>query len=269
MVPDKGMTPHVPISPDEILEDVAACIELGAAMIHVHARDEHGVPTHRAEAFAPIIEGIRAIDPQVVVVATCSGRRGIDVDRRAEVLDLTGDARPDMASLTLGSNNFHREASVNPPETIAELARRMAERDIRPELEVFEPGMVQYGRHLAEKGLIAEPCYVNVLLGNIATSPVSAATFAAFQALIPETWTWALAGIGRAQLDANTLGIALGGHVRVGLEDNIWWDRERTTLARNADLVGRIARLAELAERPLATPAQVRERLGLRLRTAV
>jgi 3-keto-5-aminohexanoate cleavage enzyme len=263
MVPTKDMTPHVPLSAEEILEDVAECADLGVAIVHVHARDEAGAPTHRAEDFAPIIEGIRGIDRDLVVCATCSGRREGDLEKRAEVLELTGDAKPDMASLSLGSNNFAREASVNPPEVIKGLAERMKARGIKPELEAFEPGMVRYGAQLVEKGLLDEPCYVNVLLGNPPTSPATPSSLAAFLASMPDGWTWALAGIGRAQLDANLLAIASGGHVRVGLEDNIWWDRERTELATNPMLVDRVRRLAELAERSLASPRLVRERLGL------
>jgi 3-keto-5-aminohexanoate cleavage enzyme len=263
MVPTKDMTPHVPVSTEEILEEVAQCAELGAAIVHVHARDEAGIPSHRAEHFAPIIEGIREIDRDLIVCATCSGRRAGDLEKRAEVLDLTGDAKPDMASLSLGSSNFAREASVNPPGVIKGLAERMKARGIKPELEVFEPGMVRYGTHLVENGLIDEPCYVNILLGNPATSPLTPSSLAAFLALMPDRWTWALAGIGRAQLDANLMAIASGGHVRVGLEDNIWWDHARTRLATNSMLVKRIRSFAEAAERPLAPPRLVRERLGL------
>ena len=263
MVPTKAQSPAVPLSVEEILQDVARCADLGIAMVHVHARDAQGHPTHRADHFAPIVEGIREIDPELVVCVTCSGRRVPEIERRAEVLDLTGQAKPDMASLTLGSNNFHREPSVNSPEVIAELARRMSERGIVPELEVFEPGMVHYGRYLAGKGLIPEPSYVNVLLGNPGTSPLLPSALAAFHALIPESWTWALAGIGRAQLDAALVAMGFGGHVRVGLEDNIWRDRGRTQPAGNPDLVERVVRLAETVERPLATPREVRERLGL------
>ena len=267
MVPTKQMTPHVPVSEEEILEDAARCAELGASILHVHARHEDEAPSHRSELYAALIEGIRAIDPELVVCVTCSGRRTPGVDERAEVLELTGDAKPDMGSLTLGSNNFHRDASINPPEVIEELAHRMKERGIKPELEVFEPGMVSFGRHLVRKGLIEEPCYVNILLGNLATSPLSPGSLAMFLSLIPDDWTWAVGGIGRAQLDANAMAVAAGGHVRVGLEDNIWWDRGRSRHATNSMLVGRVAQLAELAERPIATPALVRERLGLKRTT--
>ena len=263
MVPTKEMTPHVPVSTEEILEDVERCRALGAAIVHVHARDSDGTPSHRADRFAPIVAGIRAIDPELVVCVTCSGRFAVDVDSRAEVLTLEGDAKPDMASLTLGSNNFARQASVNAPDTIRGLAERMRERGIMPELEVFEPGMVSFGRHLVERGLIEPPCYVNVLLGNPGTSRLSPGSLGAFLAEMPQDWTWAAAGIGRHQLAANAMAIAAGGHVRVGLEDNIWWDRARTTPATNAQLVERVARLAEQLERPLATPAEVRSMLRL------
>jgi 3-keto-5-aminohexanoate cleavage enzyme len=263
MVPTKDMTPHVPVSSQEILDDVAHCARLGASIVHLHARDENGLPTHRAESFAPLIEGVRRIDPELIVCATCSGRVARGLEKRAEVLELTGDAKPDMGSLTLGSNNFRYDVSLNPPDVIEGLARRMQDRAIKPELEVFEPGMLEFGKYLVGKGLIEEPGYVNILLGNVATSPLSPSSLGAFLALMPAGWTWAVAGIGRAQLDANLMAIASAGHVRVGLEDNIWWDRERTRLATNAILVDRIRDLAELAERPIASPAMVREKLGL------
>ena len=262
MVPIKAITPHVPITVAEILDDAARCAELGASMIHVHARDVDGVPTSEADAFAPIIEGIRRIDPALLVCATCSGRLVNTVEARGAVLDLEGDAKPDMGSLTLGSNNFVQQASVNAPETIKGLAARMRARGIRPELEVFEPGMLGFGRYLVERGLVEEPCYVNILLGNLGTAPATPGMLGAFLALVPPAWTWAVAGIGRHQLKANMMAIAAGGHVRVGLEDNVWWDRARTRLATNVELVRRVRQLAEIAERPLATPAETRALLG-------
>jgi 3-oxoadipate:acetyl-CoA acetyltransferase len=263
MVPTRESSPHVPLTTEEILEDVRACAALGAAIVHVHARGPDGRPTHRAEAFAEIIEGIRAIDPELVVCATTSGRDVADVEARAEVLDLEGAARPDMASLTLGSNNFPGQVSANAPDTIKDLALRMRDRGIRPELEAFEPGMVAYGRHLLERGVLEEPCYLNVILGGQGTAPLTPAVLAGFLSLVPDAWTWALGGIGRAQIDTSAMAVAAGGHVRIGLEDNLWLDRDRRHLATNAEMVERVAELAQLSDRPLATPGQVRERLGL------
>lgn len=270
MVPTKDMTPHVPVTCDEVVEEAAACRELGVSIVHVHARDESGRPTHRAEYFAPIVEGIRAINPELVVCVTCSGRMVSDLSARAEVLGLSGDAKPDMASLTLGSNNFPKEASVNSPDVIRGLAEEMRAQGIKPELEAFEPGMVAFGSRLVKEGLLEPPCYVNILLGNLGTSPLEPGVLGAFLALVPDDWAWALAGLGRYQLDANLLAIAAGGHVRVGIEDNIWWDRGRTRLATNRALVERLVAAAELAERPIATPAETRTLLGLaRVESAV
>jgi 3-keto-5-aminohexanoate cleavage enzyme len=263
MVPTRATSPHVPLTTDEILRDVERCRALGASIVHVHARDRSGAPAQDPEAFAPIVAGIRRIDPELVVCVTCSGRVVNTLAGRAAVLDLDGDAKPDMASLTTGSNNFLSEASVNAPDTIRALAERMRERAIKPEVEVFEPGMLAFARHLAERGLVEPPLYVNILLGNPGTAPLSPALLAAFLSELPDDSTWALAGIGRHQLDAALLAIATGGHVRIGLEDNTFLDRARTRHATNADLVARVARAAELAERPLASPAQTRERLGL------
>jgi 3-keto-5-aminohexanoate cleavage enzyme len=263
MVPTKDHTPHVPVTTEEILEDVAACRELGVSVVHVHARDEDGLPTHRPEYFAPIVEGIRRIDPELVVCVTCSGRFVSEVAQRAEVLEMSGAAKPDMASLTLGSNNFARQASVNSPEVIRGLAEAMREREIRPELEVFEPGMVAFARRMLEEELISTPCYFNILLGNPGTAPLDAQVLASFLALLPDDSIWGLAGIGRYQLDANATALSLGGHVRVGLEDNIRWDRAASELATNEMLIRRITELAELIERPIATPSWTRGRLGL------
>jgi len=263
MVPTRESSPHVPLTTTEILDDVARCRELGIAIVHVHARGADGAPSGDPEDVGPIVEGIRAIDPELVVCVSCSGRRDPSLETRAAVLDLDGAARPDMASLTLGSNNFLREASINAPDVVRGLAARMLERGIVPELEVFEPGMLASVGRLVERGILRPPHYVNVLLGNPGTAPLSPAMLAAFLAVMPGDATWALAGIGRCQLDAALLAIATGGHVRVGLEDNLWYDRGRTRPATNAELVARVAAAAELAERPLATPAQARERLGL------
>jgi 3-keto-5-aminohexanoate cleavage enzyme len=268
MVPTKEHTPHVPVTTEEILEDVAACRALGASIIHVHAREESGLPTHLPEYFAPIVQGIREIDRELIVCVTCSGRYVRELEDRALVLDLDGEAKPDLASLTLGSNNFARQASVNTPEVIRGLAERMRERGIRPELEVFEPGMVSFARRLLDQGLIEEPTYFNILLGNPGTSPLDVTVLGAFLGLLPEGSIWGLAGIGRYQLDANFAAVALGGHVRTGLEDNIRFDRSGAELATNAALVRRVVELAELAERPVASPEWTRAKLGLASRAA-
>jgi uncharacterized protein (DUF849 family) len=264
MVPTKEMTPHVPVSTSEIVEDVLACARAGAAIAHIHPRGPDGQPTWRPEAFAAIFEGLRDGNEDLLLNATTSGRRWNEFEKRSACLDLKGRLKPDLASLTVGSQNFAKESSTNPPELIEALAKRMQERGIKPELECFEPGMVHTANVLRTRGVLgADPLYFNLLLGSLGTSPLHPASFAAFHSLLPPDAVWSVAGIGRFQLDANLLGVALGGNVRVGLEDNLHLDRDRTVLATNLQLVERVVRVLRAMDLEPATPKDARAMLGL------
>jgi uncharacterized protein (DUF849 family) len=264
MVPRTRDAPALPVTPAAIAADVARARDAGASVVHLHARDDDEEPTWRPERFAEVLHAVVEAAPDVVLVVTTSGRTWGDVARRAAVLDLDGPIKPEMASLTLGSNNFATGPSVNAPETIVALATAMRERGIVPELEAFEPGMVAYARHLAAKGVLAAPFYVNLLLGSPGTAELSAASLAAFLAALPDGATWSLAGVGRHQLRANTLGIALGGHVRVGMEDSPWHDyAPARTAATNPGLVERVVRIAREHGREPASPAEARAIIGL------
>jgi 3-keto-5-aminohexanoate cleavage enzyme len=268
MVPTKSDSPHIPISPTEIAHDVEAVAAAGAAVVHIHPRDEAGRPTTDPDIYARVIAAVRERCPDIIISATCSGRLESDIDRRATALALEDDLKPDMGSLTCGSMNFPRQASVNAPEDIVELATRMHDRGIKPEVEVFEPGMLHFARVLLSKGVLEGPLYVNILLGNLGTSPASAFDLSHMVAMLPEDATWAAAGIGRFQLTANALALAMGGHVRVGLEDNLYYDWHERGPATNAMLVERVVRIAaELGRRP-ATVAEARAIIGLPARSA-
>ncbi len=265
MVPTKKLTPHVPVTVAEIVEDVHRATEIGITMVHLHARDEEtGQPSHESRLYGRIIEGVRAFAPDLVVCVSLSGRNVSEFERRAEPLALDGIAKPDMGSLTLSSLNFVRQASMNAPDTIQKLAERMQEREIVPELEIFDTGMVNYAHYLVSKGLIAPPHYANILLGNVAGAQADLLHAGLIIRELPADTLWSLAGIGAAQLPMNAVAIALGGGVRVGLEDNIWYDGSRERLATNADLLLRIHELARAHARPVMTPGQFRERLRLR-----
>ncbi len=263
MVADKNDNPHVPLSADEIVRDAGLCIAEGASIIHLHARNAEGLASADAELFADIIRSIRTACPDIVITATTSGRLWNEFEKRSAVLDLEGDAKPDMASLTLGSLNFSDSASINSPDMIQRLAAKMQEQGIKPELEIFDLGMVNYAKVLIRKGLLTPPYYFNILLGNIAGAQANLLHVATIVNNLPEGSIWCLAGIGAAQLPMNSLGLAMGYGVRVGLEDNLWLDPARTRLATNLELVKRVAALAKLLGRPPATPAQTREYLGL------
>ncbi|MBN1866994.1 GNAT family N-acetyltransferase [Candidatus Sumerlaeota bacterium] len=263
MIPTKKTTEFVPVGVEEIVEDAVRVADAGAQILHVHARDEDGKPTWRGDLYEKILTGIRRERPDLVLCISTSGRNWPDFERRSEALRLTGDAKPDMASLTLGSMNFPTGPSVNAPEMIQKLAQAMQENDIRPELEVFDHGMIAYAKFLERRGLLPEKKYFNLLLGSLGTASATIANLAAMVQALPENSVWAAAGIGMFQLPMNAAAIVAGGGVRVGLEDNIHYDSARKRLASNEDLVKRVVRLAAELERPLATAAQARQMVGL------
>jgi len=264
MIPTKESTPHVPITVSEVVEDVHQAQELGITMVHLHARDpETGRPSYKAEIYGEMIAGIRKYAPELVVCVSLSGRDFKELDQRAEPLELDGDLKPDMGSLTLSSVNFNRQASVNEPQMIQDLARRMQERGILPELEAFDAGMINYAHYLIRKGLLKAPHYFNLLFGNIACAQADLLHAGILIRDLPADSWWSLAGIGDHQLCMNSVAIAFGGGVRVGIEDNIYFDKKRTTLAKNIDLLKRIHTIAEANERTLMPAVELREHLHL------
>jgi len=264
MVAQRERVPHVPLSPEEVADDAERCFLAGATIVHLHARDADGRPDWRREAYAELIVEVRRRCPGIVVCATTSGREVADLERRADVLELEGEARPDMASLTLGSLNFHTGPSVNAIATVEQLARRMAARGIRPELEVFDLGMAHLARRLVARGLLAGPLYANLMLGFHNGAPADARSLVALVAALPtETAAWAAAGFGAFQQPANALAVALGGHVRTGLEDNPHLDHLTREPATNELLVRRVVALAGATGRRVATAAEARALLGL------
>lgn len=263
-VADTAKNPHVPVSHAAIVEDIGHCTRAGAAMAHLHVRDEAGQPSADPRLFQVLISALRAT-PETRELALCvstSGRHGQTLEQRAAVLDLSGAAKPDLASLTLGSLNFARGASLNEPDTIRFLAKRMLERGIRPELEIFDLGMLHYAKVLIAEGLLAPPFYFNLMLGNLAGAQATLNDLAALVNLLPPGSLWSVGGIGKNQRTAAGLGCVAAHGVRIGLEDNLWRD-DRATPATNLWLVRRLAELAAAYGRPLASPAEVRRRLEL------
>jgi uncharacterized protein (DUF849 family) len=262
----RSTSPAVPLQPDEIVRDVLACADLGVTLVHLHARDQQDQPTHRKDIYARIIGGLRERRPDLILCASCSGRGGQGVVERSEVLDLPEDLRPDMASLTLSSLNFIDGASINAPDVVAELALRMRDRGVMPELEAFDLGMVNMLRPLTRRGLLKPPYYVNMLLGNIASAQARFLDIGAMAAGLPAETLYALAGIGAAQLPVAAMAAAAAPGVRIGLEDNLWLDPQRRQLATNAALVERVHDLARLVGRSIMSSGELRKQLGLRPR---
>ena len=254
MVEKSKLTQEVPLSPERIIEDVHAANELGITIAHLHARSESDqAPSHRVEDFYKIFEGVRKHCPELIISATLSGRSVSDWTLRSEVISLL----PDMGSLTLSSLNFSQGASINAPDTIKSLANAMNENGVVPELECFDLGMINYGKYLIKKGLLKGPLYWNLLFGNIAGTQGDPMSIGALTREVPEGSIISLAGIGNTQLPVNATAIALGYGVRVGLEDNLWFDSERKRAATNTQLIQRIHQLAEIHERTIMSPAEL------------
>ena len=209
-------------------------------MVHIHARDKNGKMTSDAKYYEKIISGIKKERPNLICCATTSGRDGQSIEERAEVLSLSGNAKPDLASLTLGSLNFLSGASINSIDTVTELAYIMKEKGIKPELEIFDTGMVNLAHYLERHNIISGKKYFNILLGNLNTVGATIKDLAHIYSSLPDNSIWAAAGIGQFQLPMNMASIVAGGHVRVGLEDNIYYDLNKKQLATNVSLVNRI-----------------------------
>lgn len=265
LIPTKEMTPNAPVSPEEIIEQVLEVSELGVNMVHLHAREiGTGLPTYKKEIYAEIISGIRQNNKDLVLCVSTSGRYWNEFEKRSEVLELEGELKPDCGSLTLSSLNFNKQASINSPRMIKDLAQKMLKNNIKPEMEVFDLGMINYAKYLIRKGLIDPPYYFNLILGNIACAQADIMSLGLMINELPEGSIWSVGGVGNAQLKMNAMALVVGGGVRIGLEDNIWYDDERTHLATNLELVERILDISKALGRIPYTHKEVRGVLGLR-----
>ncbi|MFN3144155.1 MAG: 3-keto-5-aminohexanoate cleavage protein [Paracoccaceae bacterium] len=260
-VPRKEDNPAVPITLSEQIESTHEAFEAGASIAHCHVRMEDGTPTSDPERFARLKEGIETHCPGMIVQLSTGGRSG-NGRERGGMLPL----RPDMASLTVGSNNFPTRVYENSPDLVDWLAGEMLKYDIKPEIEAFDLSHIFQAVKMAADGRLAKPLYIQFVMGVKNAMPVDRPVFDFYvetvKRLAPDA-SWCAAGIGAGQLTVNEWCIAAGGHCRTGLEDNVRLDK--TTLApSNAALVRRTVELCEKHERPVATWVQARDILGLR-----
>ncbi len=263
MIPTKEMTPHVPLSSREIIKEVLEARQFGISMVHLHARDQDGQLSCKNEIYSEIINGIRQVDRDLILCVSTSGRFRTEFEKRSDCLRLEGTAKPDMASLTLSSLNFNNEASINNPQTIQMLAKMMMEMDIKPELEAFDIGMINYAKYLCTKNLLKPPLYFNLILVNIACAQANILNLGIMINELPEGSIWSTGGVGDAQLKMNVCSMISGGGVRVGLEDNIWLTPKRDKLATNMDLLKRIYLISQYLDLEIASPKEVRSYLEL------
>lgn len=257
-LPTKEQTPYVPITPEEIAQDAKACYQAGAAVVHVHARDAQGNNTHDFEVFKAINQCIKDVCPEIIVQISTGGRAGLGYESRSKGLALN----PESASLTTGSVNFPTSVYENSPELVYKLANDMHERNILPELEIFDTSMIAPAIELYEKGLLKAPMYFNFVMGMKNIQPASIGQLNLLLSMLPKDCNWNISGVGKNQIWTTYMGIALGGNVRVGLEDNLYLSKGK--LGSNADFVARAAKLAHEYGRGVATPDEAREILGIR-----
>jgi 3-keto-5-aminohexanoate cleavage enzyme len=262
-VPRKKDTTYIPVAPDEIAEAAYLCEQEGASVIHVHCRDKNENPTSDYDVFKETVEKIRK-RTHLIVMASTSGVAGKSDEDRAEPLR----TNPEMASLTTGSLNFAgRKPSsvyVNTWETITFLAKKMFEANIKPEMEAFDMGFVQQGVKLVERGLVKQPAHFQLVMGVDGGIPATPDNLLHMCRQLPPNATFCVAGVGRWQLNMAAMAIVLGGHVRVGLEDNIYFAKGK--LAPNEEFVARTRRIAEMLQREIATPEDARKILQLQAR---
>jgi uncharacterized protein (DUF849 family)/N-acetylglutamate synthase-like GNAT family acetyltransferase len=263
MVHRKKDNYNLPTTVSEIVKDVINATSKGVSIIHLHARDTEENPTSDPNVFAEIISRIREKCPDLIICVTTSGRNYSEFKRRSAVLSLSNSVKPDMASLTLGSLNFPQQSVANSPSTIRKLVKTMLNNDIKPELEIFEVGMIDYAKYLFKKGLLRLPLYANLLLGSLGTMNASKNNFNFLLKSLPPFTYWAATGIGKFQNRVHNWAIKNGGGVRVGLEDSIYLDSQKTILATNDDLLNRVMKYADFFNIDIASPIEVREWLEL------
>ena len=260
-VPRKEHNPAVPVTIAEQVESTQAAFEAGATIAHCHVRNDDQTPSSDPEKFGRLLEGLNKHCPGMIVQLSTGGRSGAGQERGG-MLSL----RPDMASLSVGSNNFPTRVYENPPELVDWLASEMRQYEVKPEIEAFDLSHIHQAVKMNQDGRIAGKLYVQFVMGVKNAMPVDRETFDFYiqtvKRLAPEA-EWCGAGIGPGQIQINEWAIAAGGHTRTGLEDNLRLTRE-TLAPSNAALVQRAVELCDKYERPVASWQQAREILGLR-----
>lgn len=259
-LPQKSDNPAVPITVAEQVESTHAAFEAGASILHAHVRNDDGTPSSDPEKFARLMEGVRKHCPGMIVQFSTGGRSGAG-QARGGMLPL----RPDMASLSVGSNNFPTRVYENPPELVDWLAAEMKAYGVKPEIECFDLSHIHQAAAMQRDGRLVAPAYVQFVMGVKNAMPADRDVFDYYirtvERLLPGS-EWCAAGIGPHQITLNEWCVAAGGHARTGLEDNVRLDRH-TLAPSNAALVKRVVDICDRHGRKVATPAEARAMLGL------
>lgn len=256
----KEHNPAVPYTVEELVREAVSAYDAGAAVVHVHVREDDGTPTQSKERFRVCMDAIKAARPDLILLPSTGGAVGMTAEERLQPTELF----PEMATLDCGTCNFGDEVFENTIPMMRDFGKRMIENDIKPEYECFEMGHLETALHLAAKGQVpGVPMQFNFVLGVPGCASASVENLVWMVNRLPAGSTWTATGIGRSEFTLAAHAIAMGGHVRVGFEDNLYLSRG--VLAKsNGELVGKVVEMAKLLGREIATPAEARKILGLK-----
>ena len=251
----------LPTQPREVAAAAVECYEAGAAVVHIHTRDDDDNPNMDFNKFKETVDLIREADCPVILNLTTSGTQGVTYENRVKPFV---ELKPELASFDAGSMNWrHRFVAMNEPGFLEFLGEKLIETGVKPEVEVFDTGMLYTALHYIGKGLIEEPAHFQICLGAPGGMPATPENLIYMVNHLPENCTWGAFGVGRANVDIMMTTLALGGNIRVGFEDNVYY-HYRQPAQSNAVFVGRVKRLAAEQNKKLATPDEARQILGLK-----
>jgi 3-keto-5-aminohexanoate cleavage enzyme len=256
----RDVAPYIPITPEEIVQSSVDCWNAGASIVHIHVRDpKTGLGTQDVDLFRQVVGPLRE-KTDLLLCLTTSGipGRNLPIEERLIPLEL----EPELASYDAGSINLGGTVFINTPEFLEAAAKRMREKGVKPELEVFDVGMIVTCLRMRDQGYLEEPLHFQFVLGTPWGSPATPKSFLHMYEYLPKNSTWSIIGIGKGHLPMSMIGLIMGGHIRVGMEDNIYYQKG-VLAASNAQFVERIVRIAREYGREVATPREAREILGL------
>jgi len=259
--PTKKETPYVPLQPREIADEIYACWKAGASIAHIHVRDDEDKSSMSFEKFEETVGYIRETDCDIVINLTTSGQLGLDDEARMKhVIEL----KPDIASYDCGSMNWmHSSVFENSPRFLEKLGLAMQENNVKPEIEIFDAGMIYNALYYLKKGILKAPLHFQFVLGAAGGMDATVENLVFLKSLLPENCTWGALGIGKGHLPIMYAALALGGHVRVGMEDNVFYSKG--VLAKsNVEFVERTKRIVKELNKEIASPDEARQILGLK-----
>lgn len=257
----RDVAPYIPITPEEIAQSAVECWEAGASIVHIHVRDpKTGMGSQDLELFRRVVEPLRA-KTDVVICLTTSGVPGLNLPTEERLAPLR--LKPELASFDAGSINLGGKPFINTLEFLDEAAKQMRDYGVKPEIEVFDLGMIMTALRMRQDGKLPDPLHFQFVLGTPWGAPATPKSFLHFHEHIPADATWSVIGIGRQQIHMAMMALIMGGHIRVGMEDNIYL-KHGVHAKTNAEFIERYARLCREYGREVATPDETRNILGLK-----